>query len=127
MERKHEGPLAPNENGVIIWPDNLAYLEELSQGTLIRAMAERMSRTEAERARERAVNEEYDARWQHLQDKTAELTNKYPDRWVALTGDWDLLVADSHSELIKEIDAREARPPQPATKLLRTKAPRWIL
>lgn len=127
MERKYEGPLAPNENGVIIWPDNLAWLQELSEGTLIPSLAEHMARTEEDRARERAVSEEYNARWQYLQDKTAELTEKYPDRWVALTGDWDLLVADSHGELIKKIDARGARPPQPVTRLLRTQAPRWIL
>ncbi len=127
MEPKCEGPLAPNENGAIIWPDNLEWLQELSQGRLIRFMADRMARTAEDRARERAVREEYDARWQHIHDKTAELTEQYPDRWVALTGDWELLVADSHSELIKEIDARGARPPQPVTRLLRTQAPRWIL
>jgi hypothetical protein len=124
---KYEGPLAPNENGVIIWPDNLAWLQELSEGTLIRAMAERMARTEEDRARDREIREEYNARWQYLEDKTAELTGKYPDQWVGLGGDWELMVADSHCELLKKIDARSARPPQPVTKLLRTQEPRWIL
>ena len=124
---KYEGPLAPNENGVIIWPDNLAELEEMSQGTLIKAMAERMARTEEDRARERAVSEEYKARRQHLEDKTAELTEKYPDRWVSLTGDWELLVADSLEEIGAKLDAKNARRPQPITKLLRTQEPRWIL
>ena len=124
---KYEGPLAPNENGAIIWPDNLEWLQELSQGTLIKAMAEQMARTEEDRARERERREEYRARWQHLEDKTAELTEKYPDQWVGMGGDWELVVANSHHELLKKIDARGARPPQPVTKLLRTQAPRWIL
>ena len=124
---RYEGPLAPNENGVIIWPDNLAQLDEMSEGTLIKAMAEQMARTEEDRAREREIRDEYNARWQHLENKTAELTEKYPDRWVGLGGDWELVVADSHRELLKNIDARGARPPQPVTKLLRTQAPRWIL
>ena len=127
MKIRYEGPLAPNENGAIMWPENLAWLDEISEGTLFPTLAQRMARTADDRARERAIREEYYARWQHIHDKTAELTEKYPDRWVALTGDWELLVADSHSELIKEIDARGARPPQPVTKLLRTQAPRWIL
>lgn len=126
MER-YEGPLAPNENGAINWPDNLERLQEMSEGTLIKAMAELMARTEEDRARERAVSEEYKARWQHLEDKTAELTEKYPDRWVSLTGDWELLVADSLDEIGAKLDAKNARRPQPITKLLRTQEPRWIL
>lgn len=126
MER-YEGPLAPNENGAINWPDNLERLQEMSEGTLIKALAERMARTEEDRARERAVSEEYKARWRHLEDKTAELTEKYPDRWVSLTGDWELLVADSLDEIMAKLDAKNARRPQPITKLLRTQEPRWIL
>ena len=126
MER-YEGPLAPNENGAINWPDNLERLQEMSEGTLIKAMAELMARTEEDRARERAASEEYKARWQHLEDKTAELTEKYPDRWVSLTGDWELLVADSLDEIGAKLDAKNARRPQPITKLLRTQEPRWIL
>ena len=126
MER-YEGPLAPNENGAIIWPDNLERLQEMSEGTLIKAMAELMARTEEDRARERAVSEEYRARWQHLEDKTAELTEKYPDHWVGLGEDWELQVAHSHEELLKKIAAHGMWPPQPVTKLLRTQEPRWIL
>lgn len=127
MELKYEGPLAPNENGAIMWPDNLAWLDEISQGTLFPTLAQRMSRTEEDRARERAVREEYDARWRYIHDKTAELTEKYPDQWVGLGGDWELQVADSHDELLKKIKDHGAWPPQPVTKLLRTKTPRWIL
>ena len=127
MERKYEGPLAPNENGAIIWPDNLAWLQELSEGTLIPAMAKRMARTEEDRARERAVHEEYDARWRYLHDRRAELTQKYPDQWVGLGGDWELLVTDSHDELLKKSVAHGAWPPQPATMFLNTKPQRWIL
>ncbi len=124
---RYEGPLAPNENGVIIWPDNLAQLDELSQGTLIPAMAEQMARTEEDRAREREIREEYNARWQYLEDKRSELTEKYPDQWVGMGGDWELVVADSHEELIENIKLHGAWPPQPATRFMNTKPRRWIL
>ena len=124
---RYEGPLAPNENGVIIWPDNLAYLQELSQGTLMRVMAERMARTEEDRARERAVSEEYGKRSRYLEDNRSAFTEKYPDQWVGLGGDWELVIADSHEELIEKIKAHGAWPPQPATKFMNTKPRRWIL
>ena len=124
---RYEGPLAPNENGVIIWPDNLAQLDEISEGTLIKAIAEQMARTEEDRAREREIREEYNARWQYLEGKRSELTEKYPDQWVGMGGDWKLVVADSHEELIEKIRLHGAWPPQPATRFMNTKPRRWIL
>ena len=126
-EVKYEGPLAPNENGRILWPENLAELDELSQGTLFPALAQRMARTEADRERERAESKEYDARWQHLRDKRAELTEKHPDQWVGIGGDWKLQVADSHDALLEKIKAHGAWPPQPVTMFLNTKQRRLIL
>ena len=126
-EVKYEGPLAPNENGRIIWPENLAELHEMSEGTLIPAMAVYMARTEADRERERTIRKEYDARRQHMEEKRQELTERYPDRWVTLTGDWELVVADSLPEIITKLDAKSARRPQPVTMFLNTKPQRWIL
>ena len=127
MERKYEGPLAPNENGAIMWPGNLAWLDEISEGTLFPTLAQRMARTEEDRERERAERKEYDARRKYLHDRRTELIEKHPDQWVGLGGDWALQVADSHDELLKKIKAHGAWPPQPVTMLLNTKPRRLIL
>lgn len=127
MELKYEGPLAPNENGAIIWPDNLAWLDEISEGTLFPALYQKMTRTAEDRARERAEREEYDTRQKYLQERRTELIEKHPDLWVGLGGDWELQVANSHDELLKKIKAHGAWPPQPVTMFLNTKPRRLIL
>ena len=127
MERKYEGPLAPNENGTIIWPDNLAWLQELSEGTLIPAMAKQMERTEEERVRDRARWRDSDKRTLCLERMSSKLTKKYPDQWVALGEDWVLVVAGSSEELKSKLEERGVRPGFAARKFLNTKPRRRLI
>ena len=118
---RYEGPLAPNENGAINWPDNLEWLQELSQGTLIRFMAERMARTEEDRARERARWKDSDKRTRCLEKMRSTLTKRYPDQWVALGEDWALVVAGSPEELRAKLEERGARAGYAVRKFMNTK------
>ena len=127
MERKYEGPLAPNENGTIIWPDNLAWLQELSEGTLIPAMAKRMERTEEERVRDRAQSRDYGRRTRRLEKMRSKLTKRYPDQWVALGDNWELVIADSHAEAVKKLSGCGARPPYSVVKFMNTKPLRRLI
>lgn len=124
---KYEWPLAPSDGAIIQWSDNLAELIELSQGTLLPAMAARMAQSAEEKAQELAEWRDYDTRWQHLENVRAELTEKYPDQWVALNCDWELMVADSLDAIIAKSEACGACHPQPVTKFMNTQPRRWIL
>ena len=126
MERKYEGPLAPNENGAIMWPDNLAWLQELSEGTLIPAMAKQMERTEEERVRDRARSRDSAKRTRCLENLRSKLTKRYPDQWVALGEDWVLVVARSREELRAKLEERGVHPGYAVRKFMNTKPPRRI-
>ncbi len=127
MERKYEGPLAPNENGVIIWPDNLAELDEMSEGTMFPALAKMMARTEDERTRDKVRSRDYDKRARRLEKMRSKLTGKYPDQWVALGDNWEMVVAKSRDELRGKLIERGARPAHSAKAFMNTKPHRWIL
>lgn len=123
---KYEGPLAPNENGAIIWPDNLEWLQELSDGTLIAAMAERMSRTEEERVRDRARWKDSSKRTRCLEKMRSKLTKRYPDQWVALGDNWEMVTASSHEEVITKLKECGACPAYSVVKLMNTEPRRLI-
>ncbi len=76
---------------------------------------------------ELAEHRDFAARCEKLHiDMHPELLEKYPDKYVALTESWTLVVADSMAELVAKIDARGERPGQSAHQLLRTK-PRLVI
>lgn len=76
---------------------------------------------------ELAEHRDFAARCEKLHiDMHPELLEKYPDKYVALTESWTLVVADSMTELVAKIDARGECPGQSVHQLLRTK-PRLVI
>ncbi len=78
-------------------------------------------------ARDLAGLKDYGERCQRLEDMRSELTEKYPDRWVALTEANTQVVADTITELVTKIEQGGGRPGYAARKFMNSQPRRHIL
>ena len=98
------------------WPD-------YAQG----AMERLAQRSEAEKARDLADLRDFGERCQRLEHMRAELTEQYPDQWVALTETYEQVVADTITELVIKIERNGGRPGYAARKFMNAEPRHHIL
>ena len=90
------------------------------------AMKRWEQRSDAEKARDLAELRDFGERSQRLEAMRPELTEKYPDRWVALTESYQQVVADTITELVAKIQDLGERPEFSAAKCMHTRRRRTI-
>ncbi|MYC34687.1 MAG: hypothetical protein F4X64_16110 [Chloroflexi bacterium] len=104
----------------------MAQLPECEQRAIERAIEQREQRLEAEKARDLAELRDFGERCQRLEKMRSELTEKYPDQWVALTESYQQVVAGTITELVAKIEKGGERPEFAAAKRMH-KQPRWAI
>ena len=112
---RYKEPLSAEDSAATHWPDHAQEaIEQLKQ------------RSEEEKARDLAELRDFGERCQRLEQMRAELTEQYPDQWVALTESYKQVVADTIMELVEKIRDLGERPEFAATKCMH-KGPRWVI
>lgn len=104
-----------------------AQLPEHEQRAIEQAIEQREQRSEAEKARDLLELRDFGERCQRLEEMRSELTEKYPDRWVALTESYQQVVADTITELVAKIEKGGERPGYAARKFMNVQPRRHIL
>ena len=110
---RYKEPLSAEDSAATRSPDHAQEaIERLAQ------------RSEAEKTRDLADLRDFDERCQRLAQMRAELTEQYPDQWVALTESYQQVVADTITELVAKIEKGGERPGFAARKFMNVE-PRW--
>ena len=73
------------------------------------------------------ARDRYDEIARRMSERQADLVEKYPDRWVAMTEREELIVAGSSEEIIADIDARGIDRNAVVMKFIRGRRRRMIL
>ena len=77
---------------------------------------------------ELAEHRDFVARSRQLHiDLRQELLAKYPDQYVALTDSWEILAADTMTELVAKITERGDQPGESACDFMNTKPRRRVM
>ena len=77
---------------------------------------------------ELADHQDFVARSRQLHiDLRQELLAKYPDQYVALTDSWEILAADTMTELVAKITERGDQPGESACDFMNTKPRRRVM
>ena len=112
---QYKKPLSAEDSTATQWPDHAQEaIERLKQ------------RSEEEKARDLAELRDFGERCQRLEQMCAELTEQYPDQWVALTESYKQVFADTIMELVEKIRDLGERPEFAAAKCMH-KGPRWVI
>ena len=101
-------------------------LPEYEQRAIEQAIERWEQRSEAKKAQDRADLRDFGERCQRLEEMRAELTEQYPDQWVALTESYKQVVADTITELVEKIEKGGERPEFAAAKRMH-KQPPWAI
>ena len=110
---RYKEPLSAEDSAATRSPDHAQEaIERLAQ------------RSEAEKTRDLADLQDFGERCQRLEQMRAELTEQYPDQWVALTESYQQVVADTITELVAKIEKGGERPGFAARKFMNVE-PRW--
>ena len=110
---RYKEPLSAEDSAATRSPDHAQEaIERLAQ------------RSEAEKTRDLADLRDFGERCQRLEQMRAELTEQYPDQWVALTESYQQVVADTITELVAKIEKGGERPGFAARKFMNVE-PRW--
>ena len=110
---RYKEPLSAEDSAATRSPDHAQEaIERLAQ------------RSEAEKTRDLADLRDIGERCQRLEQMRAELTEQYPDQWVALTESYQQVVADTITELVAKIEKGGERPGFAARKFMNVE-PRW--
>jgi len=103
-----------------------AKLPEDEQRAIEQAIERRERRSAEEKARDLAELRDFGERCQRLEEMRDELTEKYPDQWVALTETHKQVVADTITELVAKIRNLGERPEFAAAKRMHAQ-PRLVI
>ena len=77
---------------------------------------------------ELAAHRDFEARSRQLHiDLHQELLAKYPNQYVALTDSWEILAADTMTELVAKITERGDQPGESACDFMNTKPRRRVM
>ena len=83
-------------------------------------------RSDEEKARDLAELRDFGERCQRLEQMRPELTEEFPDQWVALTEKYEQVVADTITELVAKIRDLGERPEFAAAKRMHAQ-PRLVI
>ena len=104
-----------------------AQLPEYEQRAIEQAIEQRKQRSAEEKARGLAELRDFGERCQRLEEMRSELTEKYPDQWVALTESYQQVVAGTITELVAKIEEGGERPGYAAREFMNVQPRRHIL
>lgn len=105
----------------------MTQLPEYEQRAIEQAIEHWEQRSEAKKARDRDDLRDFGERCQRLEEMRSELTEKYPDQWVALTESHLQVVAETITELVAKIEKGGERPAYAARKFMNVQPRRHIL